>query len=101
MRAPQFGTATVTPRGDDYVTVADFDCNDRDIDEREATKELAMHCYNNFDAAVEALITTAAELQRLKASQLQFSDEDLTDMAIVDQGVIQHGLDTLRTVKEA
>lgn len=30
-------------RGDDYVTVADFDTNDRDIAEREANKALFLH----------------------------------------------------------
>jgi hypothetical protein len=41
--------------GDDYVTVADCDCNDRDINEREATKALIAHRYNHFDEVVEAL----------------------------------------------
>lgn len=36
-------------KGDDYKTVADFDCSDMDIDEREANKLRMMSCWNGCD----------------------------------------------------
>lgn len=39
----------------DGARVADMDCNDRDIDEREANKCLWIHCRNNFMNALEGL----------------------------------------------
>lgn len=41
--------------GDEYSTIADFDCGSQDIAEREANKILAMHCRNQMPVLLRAV----------------------------------------------
>lgn len=94
--------------GDDYVTFCDTNCNNLDIDDREANTAFIVKACNEYyrnkeviGALVDALKDCRDDLSRIAANQENISEEDLTDIARPDYNVIEAASAALRLAAKA